>query len=283
LLFRKKEGKIAEMKPHSRKVYYISGATGLLAEDLGRALLSQFPDQHFETKSFAFILTEEEAEAAREKILAACCKEEEKPIVFSSLLRPELARHFISNDFILMPLYDQFLPMLEEILDDKAVRRHGLARTQDDNKIAHRVDAIHYSISHDDGAAPSDYDAAELIILGVSRAGKTPVSIFLATKMELKTANYPLVPQDLEQNSLSDNIVHNLQKVVGLTISPKILHRFRKKRFANSSYASYKTCEKEVEQARKIFEKYSIPVVESSGSSIEETAMQVYLEFKARN
>lgn len=271
------------MKPHSRKVYYISGATGLLAEDLGRALLSQFPGQHFETESFAFILTEEEAETPREKILAACREEKEKPLVFSSLLRPELARHFVSRDFILIPLYDQFLSILEDLFHEKAVRRHGLARTQDDNKIAHRVDAIHYSISHDDGAGPNDYNAAELIIIGVSRAGKTPVSIFLATKMELKTANYPLVQQDLEQNRLSDDIVHNLRKVVGLTISPKILHRFREKRFANSRYASYETCKKEEEQARKIFEKYSIPVVKSSGSSIEETAMQVYLKFKARN
>ena len=104
-----------------------------------------------------------------------------------------------------------------------------------------RVDAIHFSLEHDDGTKPAEYDEAEIILIGVSRSGKTPVSIYLATHMELKAANFPLTSDHLDKHELPKEIVRNRKRAVGLTCSPNYLHNIREKRYAGSTYASWPT------------------------------------------
>jgi len=141
--------------------------------------------------------------------------------------------------------------------------------------MAKRVSAIQYCIAHDDGSCIKDYDEAEVILLGVSRSGKTPVSVYLATQMGIKTANYPLVCDDLNAGRLPADIVRNKKRAIGLSTTPEILHHIREKRYKDSSYAKLATCANELNQARQIFLQYEIPIIMSDGRSIEETATQV--------
>ena len=127
--------------------------------------------------------------------------------------------------------------------------------------LANRVSAIHYTLSHDDGTGISDYDEAELIIVGMSRSGKTPVSVFLATQQGIKTANYPLIEKDLNSCALPAAIRRNRQKVIGLSINPVALQKFRESRFPGSRYAQLATCKRELEQANHIYDKYKVFVV----------------------
>jgi regulator of PEP synthase PpsR (kinase-PPPase family) len=144
--------------------------------------------------------------------------------------------------------------------------------------MAKRVGAINYCLEHDDGTKLNEYDEADVILLGVSRSGKTPVSVYIATHMGLKSANFPLTDEYLNNYRLPNSIVNNRRKVVGLTTTAEILHSFRQKRYPDSNYAKRHTCIEELQQAEQIFQKYQIPVIESSGKSIEELATQISQE-----
>ena len=137
-----------------------------------------------------------------------------------------------------------------------------------------RVDAIHFSLEHDDGTRTAEYDEAEIILIGVSRSGKTPVSIYLATHMELKAANFPLTADHLDRYELPKDIVRNRKKVVGLTASPQYLHNIREKRYAGSTYASIANCTRELQQAKQLFMRHNIRILNVEGRSIEEIAVQ---------
>lgn len=256
----------------SKDVYYISGNTGILARDMGKALLCQFPEVNFNEESIPFIRTESQARRALDQILKQ--SPARYPLVISTLFSQKLNDIFDSPEVEFLNICDHYLVKLEEILEAKAIRESGFARN-DDSTMTKRVNAIHYTIAHDDGTATRDYDEADLIIVGVSRSGKTPISVYLATQMGIKTANYPLVSDDLNSYTLPPEIVRNKKRVVGLSISPEILHTFREKRYEGSSYAKLSTCEMELRQSDQIFMKYQFPVVFSDGRSIEETATQV--------
>ena len=256
-----------------RNIYYLSENTGILAKDMGKAILCQFPDTNFREETIPFIRTKEDAHQARIKILQqsnAC-----RPVIISTLLDKNLNEVFSSPGIHLFTVLDDYICRTESILGEKALWESGFSR-HDDANIAKRVNAIHYSINHDDGVSPRDYDEADLLLIGVSRSGKTPVSIYLATQMGIKTANYPLVGDDLLYGMLPEAIIRNRKKVIGLTITASILHTFREKRFPGSAYAQLETCQSELVQAKNIFDSYTFPVVFSDRHSIEETATQVY-------
>ncbi|KAB2891691.1 MAG: pyruvate, phosphate dikinase/phosphoenolpyruvate synthase regulator [Desulfobulbaceae bacterium] len=260
----------------SKDVYYISGNTGILAKDMGKALLCQFPEISFNEELIPFIRSESQARRALEKILSQ--SPGRYPLVFSTLLSTKLNQIFDTPEVEFLNICDHFLVKLEELLEARAIREPGTSRHLDDNTMTRRVNAIHYSIAHDDGTGTKDYDEADLIVVGVSRSGKTPVSVFLATQMGLKTANYPLVQDDLTSIRLPPEIIRNKKRVVGLSTTPQMLHSFREKRYPGSTYANLATCEQELKQSDQIFLKYQIPVVFSDGRSIEETATQVAQE-----
>jgi [pyruvate, water dikinase]-phosphate phosphotransferase / [pyruvate, water dikinase] kinase len=257
----------------SRDVYYVSGNTGILAKNMGKALLAQFPDITFNEELIPFIRTEEEARAALGKILTQSCGR--SPIVLSTLFIKHFNDLFNTPEIEFLNICDNFLGQLEKILEIKALRAPGFSRILDDTTMTKRVNAIQFSISHDDGTSMQDYDQADIILVGVSRSGKTPVSVYLATQMGVKTANYPLVDDDLNRLQLPTEVVRNIQRIAGLSTSPQMLHMFRENRYQGSRYADLSTCMRELNQAREIFRKYSIPVIFSDGRSIEETATQI--------
>lgn len=257
----------------SKDVYYVSGNTGILAKEMGNAMLCQFPEVSFNEELIPFVRTESQAKKALERILTQ--SPGRYPLVFSTLFSKNLNRIFDTPEIEYLNICDHFLEQLEEMLEVKPIREPGTARALDNSTMTKRVNAIHFSIAHDDGTGTKDYDEADLIIVGVSRSGKTPVSIFLATQMGIKTANYPLVDDDLQSGRLPSEIVRNKKKVIGLSTTPEMLHSFREKRYKGSSYAQISTCKSELRMSDQIFLKYQIPVVFSDGRSIEETATQV--------
>lgn len=257
----------------SKDVYYISGSTGILARDLGKALISQFPEISFNEESIPFIKTKEDVFKAVELIRSKSVGR--YPIVFSTLMTREYNEILDLPEFEFFSVFDQFLGRVEEILEQKALRVSGASRNLDDETMLKRVEAIHFCLEHDDGTRTKEYDEAEIILLGVSRSGKTPISVFLATQMGIKTANYPLVKDDLDSYRLPPDITRNKAKVVGLTAKPELLHRFRETRYKDSNYAKLATCADEINKANQIYLSHQIPVITTDGKSIEETATEV--------
>jgi hypothetical protein len=243
---------------------------------MGKALLCQFPEVNFNEELIPFIRTESQARKTVQRILTQSAGR--YPVVFSTLFSKNLNHIFDTPEVEFLNICDHFLVKLEEVLETKPLRESGTARALDDNVMTNRVNAIHYSIAHDDGTGTRDYDEADLIIVGVSRSGKTPISVFLATQMGIKTANYPLVDDDLQAGRLPSEIIRNKNRVVGLSITPEMLHSFREKRYQGSNYAKLATCSSELRLSDQIFLKYQFPVVFSDGRSIEETATQVAQE-----
>jgi regulator of PEP synthase PpsR (kinase-PPPase family) len=260
----------------SKDVYFLSGSTGILAEDLGKALLCQFPEISFNQEKIPFIRTEQDAWNARELILKQSSGR--YPLVFSTIMNPELIAILDAPGIEFFNICDTYLTRLENLLEAQPLRVSGFSRHLDDTTMAKRVSAIQYCIAHDDGSSTNDYDEADVILLGVSRSGKTPVSVYLATQMGIKTANYPLICDDLNAYRLPVDIIRNKKRVIALSTTPEVLHHIREKRYKNSSYARLSTCVNELNQAHQIYQQYEIPVIMSDGRSIEETATQVAQE-----
>jgi len=257
----------------SKDVYYISGSTAILAEETGQALLCQFQEISFNEEKIPFIKSKADAEKALHYI-----REQSGgrfPLVFCTIMDENLRKIFDAPEVIFFDIFSDFLKRLENSLEAKALRVPGYSRLIDDITLAKRVEAIHFTIKHDDGTRTREYDDAEVILTGVSRSGKTPVSVYLATHMGIKAANFPLTSDQLDSYNLPLELVKNRKKVIGLMTSPELLHKIREKRYRGSRYAKRSTCSNELNQSRQIFMKYDISVVQTDGKSIEETAVQV--------
>ncbi len=257
----------------SKDVYYLSGSTGILAKDLGKAVLCQFPEVNFNEELIPFVRTTDDVHKAVEHIRSQSTGR--YPLVFSTLLTKEFNEILDIPEFEFLNIFDHFLVKVEGILERKALRVSGVSRSIDDETMLRRVEAIHFCLEHDDGTRTKEYDEAEIILLGVSRSGKTPISVFLATQMGIKAANYPLVKDDLDSYRLPPDIVRNKTKVIGLSANPELLHRYRQTRYKDSTYAKLATCADEINKANQIYLSYQIPTVITDGKSIEETATQV--------
>lgn len=257
----------------SKDVYYVSGSTALLAEEMGQALLCQFQEINFHEEKLPFIKTRADAKKAIAHILEQSGGR--SPLVFCTILDAGIRGVFDLPEVEFIDIFAGLLDRLEVLLETKALRVPGFSRSTNDVALAKRVEAINFSMEHDDGTKTREYDKAEVILIGVSRSGKTPVSIYIATHMGIKTANFPLTAEDLDNDTLPQEIISNRRKVVGLTCSPQLLHKIREQRYSGSTYAKLATCNNELNQAKQIFLKYNIPLVETDGKSIEETAVQV--------
>ncbi|MEJ2032172.1 MAG: pyruvate, phosphate dikinase/phosphoenolpyruvate synthase regulator [Deltaproteobacteria bacterium] len=260
----------------SKDVYFISDSTGILISNLAHALLCQFPEINFHEEKFPFVRTIGEAQ----KTLAYILRQSggRRPLVFSTITDPRVREIFDSPEVEFFDAFDFFLKRLENCLEAKALRVPGFSRQKDLISMADRVEAIHFCLEHDDGTKIQEFEEADVIMLGVSRSGKTPVSVYLATEIGLKAANFPLTAEYLDQYRMPDHILRHSKRAVGLTTSPELLHAMREKRYSGSRYARLATCKEELRQAEQIFESYHIPVVHTAGKSIEEIATQVLQE-----
>ncbi|MGE4559958.1 MAG: pyruvate, phosphate dikinase/phosphoenolpyruvate synthase regulator [Desulfobulbus sp.] len=256
----------------AQDVYYVSGSTAILAEDMGKALLAQFQGIRFREEKIPFIHTPDDARQALERIL--CQSEGNPPLIFCTIMDEETRDVFDCPQVKFFDIFLNTLELLEKALETRALREPGYSRHFTISRMDKRVDAIHFSLEHDDGTRPAEYDEAEIILIGVSRSGKTPVSIYLATHMELKAANFPLTDDHLHQHELPQEIVRNHKRAIGLTCSPLYLHTIREKRYAGSNYASLANCTRELQQANQLYMRHNLKVINVEGRSIEEIAVQ---------
>ncbi len=263
-------------KEQYRKVFFVSDRTGLTAESYGKCLLAQFPDFEFEAITLAFVDTSEKALGAREQINQESFKYNIKPVVFSTLVNDDEQYIIESSNAHVISLFHSFIGNLENLFGTESTHKQGVSRISfSDQTYTKRLDAIDFALTHDDGVRPDHYDDADIILVGVSRCGKTPTSLYLAMNFSLKVANYPLTPEDLSSSSLPKCLTDNADKLIGLTIKPVPLSRIRRQRRPNSDYSSLEICQQELAIAKSMFEKVGVTVFDTTDTSIEEISSKV--------
>ncbi len=271
-----KETEISDTPSNSRTVFFVSDRTGLTAETYGKSLLAQFPQVDFETFTLAFIDKPAKAQLAVQQINSSAAKKGVRPIVISSLVEPREQEVIDTCNGLVIDLFNTFLGPLEKELQKESAHKQGISKSiHGQNAYLVRLDAIDYSLSHDDGVRPDQYGDADLILVGVSRCGKTPTSLFLAMNFSLKASNYPLIDNDLLNDDLPKSLQPYQDKLVGLTIKPVPLSRIRKKRRPDSHYASLDVCQQEIAVAENMFKRFDIPMFDTTETSIEEIASKV--------
>ena len=149
---------------------------------------------------------------------------------------------------------------------------HGL---NDIERYDKRMAAVNFALNHDDGVSDKDFQAADVILIGVSRAGKTPTCLYLALQYGIRAANYPLTPDDLESTQIPNMLKPYRQKLFGLTIDAERLHHIRNERRPDSKYANINTCNKEIAIAEELFQRNGIPFMSSTHKSVEELAASI--------
>jgi [pyruvate, water dikinase]-phosphate phosphotransferase / [pyruvate, water dikinase] kinase len=255
------------MKSHH--VFCVSDHTGVTVEAVAKSVLAQFPDLEFSLITLPFIDTAEKVRGTASRIQAA-----PGALVFSSLTRPELRDLLRQAGATLFDIFDLLAPAVESALGRPAIpsggRTHGMA-----NNYESRMDAVNFSLALDDGLQPQRLDQADLILVGVSRVGKTPTALYLALQYGLRTANYPLTPDDLEHGTLPEVLLAHLPRLHALTLSPERLAAIRQVRYPDSRYASLAQCRSELMAAEKLFAHHSLPVIDTTRMSVEEIAARL--------
>jgi regulator of PEP synthase PpsR (kinase-PPPase family) len=258
-----------------RPVFYVSDGTGITAETIGHSVLTQFTDTRFETTRISFVDTLERARETVSRIREAGARHGVRPIVINSCVDPEISAALIESDALMLDVFAPFIEPLERELGQTRQRHMGRAHGIVNFETYHRrMDAINFTLTHDDGAA-LDYSSADLVLVAVSRAGKTPTCVYLALHYGVMAANYPLTEEDLEHDRLPPRLRAYRNKLFGLTIDPTRLQQIRQERRPNSRYAQLETCRREVAAAEAMFRAERIPTLSTTHTSIEEIASKV--------
>lgn len=269
-------------KSNVRTVFFVSDATAITAETLANSVLAQFHGLQYVRWRMPFINTIEKAREAALKINEVGEQSGNRPIVFSTLVAGSLASTFneYCNAFVI-ELFRSFVGPLERELgipsDHSVGKSHEIGDQERYNK---RIEAINYTLSHDDGQTNEGLRDADVILVGVSRSGKTPTSLYLAMQYGIKAANYPLIPEDFDRGMLPPALEDCREKIFGLSISPERLSQIRSERRPNSRYASIENCRYEVHEAQKMMEMEGISWLSSTSKSIEEISATILQELK---
>jgi len=254
-----------------RTAFFVSDRTGLTVEKLGRSLLSQFEGIEFQRVTLPFVDSVEKARAAKARIDQARQTDGQRPLVFSTLIVPEIHAVLEDCDALVIDLFESFIVPLEKELGIPS--SHAIGRSHHPGMYYNeRMDAVNYALNHDDGGITRDLARADIILVGVSRCGKSPTALYLALQFGIFAANYPLVPEDFEKHELPQTLRPLLGKLHGLTIQPERLSQIRAERMPNSRYASLENCRKELQQAEELMKQAGIPILDVTTISVEEIA-----------
>ncbi len=264
----------------NRSVYFVSESTGITAEVYGHSLLSQFGNTRFSIKYTPFINTREKAQGLANEFLHRAEAEGRKPIVFATMVDEEINSLLKHAECHYFELFDRFMPELIEVIGIEPTRQSGISHGQNnpDNYEA-RIDTINYALSNDDGRRLNRFDQADVILIGVSRSGKTPTCLYPALHFCVRAANYPITEEDFESGDLPAEILAHKRKVFALTIDPERLAAIRELRRPDSEYASLRRCHREVQMAEDMFHRHSLTVLDSTTHSIEELASLIKRAF----
>ncbi len=277
-LYSRKDGMAPEHpaeNPAERTVFFVSDHTGITAEVLGHSLLVRFEGVGFRHLTRPFVDTPHKAAEVVAEVKAAA-RGGARPVVFSTLSDPSLLAGLSEADALLFDLFAPYMARLERefgrTVSQRVGRSHGIV---DLASYQTRIDAVDFALNTDDGLGTTQYQRADIILVGASRVGKTPTCLFLALQYGVRASNYPLAEEDFERSDLPEALSPYRNKVFGLTIDPLRLHGIRKKRRAGSVYASLERCEFEVRQAERLFKARGIRFFNTTTASVEEIAATI--------
>ena len=266
-----------------RTVFFVSESTGITAEAMGHSLLSQFEGVDFERVYMPFINTEQRARALLEVIQEAADRDGARPIIFSTML-DEQVREVIQSGggYFLEPVAALLAPPEPGPGPPPPPPPRGRPAITEPTTYIKRIDAINFAMSNDDGVRPDNFYRADVVLLGVSRSGKTPTCIYLAMHYGLMAANYPITEEDFEKGDLPREIYDVKEKVYGLMIDAQRLHLIRSERRAGSEYAPLKRCQDDIRRAQVMFQRLGIRVLDTTSQSIEEIASHILKAVKLK-
>jgi len=265
------------------QIYLISDSTGETLDRVFLAIKAQFKNIEYDVKSYFFTRTENQVSKIMDE-----AKKNDNAIILYTIVDTSLAK-FLANKgnekkipcfSVLGNLIMNFSKLLNQKASHVPSGQHAL-----NEEYYERIEAIQFTMAHDDGNLIEDVDKADLILLGVSRTSKTPTSIYLANK-GYKTLNIPLVNEQSIPDSLKKN--PKLSCVVGLTTEPQRLVDIRKNRMnalkekVNTNYTNINKIEKEINEAKKTFTKYKWPTIDVTRKSVEETAASIIKIYEIR-
>jgi len=266
----------------TRTVFFVSDGTGITAETFGNSILAQFSATPRHVRR-PFIDTVDKALGVQKEIEETAEREGKRPIVFITLVNDEVRQVIARPDSkgLVLDMFRTFVEPLETEFGVKSNHRVGrfsdAAKSQEYND---RIEAINFSLAHDDGQSARNLAEADVILVGVSRCGKTPTSLYLAMQHGIKAANYPLIPEDFERNRLPAPVMPYKAKCFGLTIDPDRLSQVRHERRPGSAYASLQNCRQEVRAAESMMRREGIGWLSSTHKSIEEIATTILRDIR---
>jgi [pyruvate, water dikinase]-phosphate phosphotransferase / [pyruvate, water dikinase] kinase len=265
-----------------RTVFFVSDGTGITAETFGNSILNQFPAKHRHVRR-PFIDSVDKAHHVVSEINECAEHEGKRPVVFITLVNDEI-RSIVTGErckALVLDMFRTFVEPLEEEFGVKSNHRIGRFSDASESQEYHdRIEAINFSLAHDDGQSSRNLDVADVILLGVSRSGKTPTSLYLAMQHGIKAANYPLIPEDFERGRLPTPLAPHKRKCFGLTIDPERLAQIRNERRPGSKYAALQNCRFEVNEAESMMRREGISWLSSTHKSIEEIATTILRDLR---
>jgi len=264
-----------------RTVFFVSDGTGITAEMLGHSLLTQFEGVQFSQVTLPFVDSVARAEECLDQIEREAVRDNSQPIVFSTLVNVELRAVIRRANALVFDFFETFIDPLEAGLGVPSTHTIGRSHSAFDKPSYHRrMEAINFSMAHDDGASHVDLAQADVILVGVSRSGKTPTCLYLALQFGVKAANCPLIPEDFTRGKLPEALRPHKAKIYGLTIGADRLHEIRQQRRPDSQYAALANCREEVQAAEAMMKREGIRWLDSTAKSIEEIATTILREFR---
>jgi regulator of PEP synthase PpsR (kinase-PPPase family) len=262
--------------PQRRSAFFISDRTGITAEMLGHSLLTQFEMVSFNEVTLPFIDTADKAAAVVSQINEQAAQDGTRPLIFSTLVNQDVSNVVATANALFLDCFDVFiLPMEKEL---GVLASHAVGRSHSANDFAnyhHRMEAVNYALSHDDAVAKRDLAESDVILVGVSRSGKTPTCLYLAMQFGIRAANYPLAEEDFKHMRLPGPIKALRKRLYGLTIKPDRLQKIRTERNLGENYASLSNCEFEVRRAEALMGQEGIPFLDVTSKSVEELATTI--------
>lgn len=261
---------------NQRTVLFVSDQTGVTAETLGNSLLTQFDGVEFSQMTVPFVDTVDKARRVAATIDRIAAEEGMRPIVITSFVQDEVRAQLLQCKGLVLDLFAAFLGPLEAELQSRSShtigRAHGMV---DETKYDQRMEATNYAMAADDGHALKNYDKADVVLVGVSRSGKTPTCLYLALQYGIFAANYPLAEEDLETNDMPKALKPHRDKLYGLTIAPDRLRQIRLERRSQGRYATAQQINFEIRAAEALFDRFRIPYIDTTHSSVEEIASTI--------
>jgi regulator of PEP synthase PpsR (kinase-PPPase family) len=257
-------------------IFLLSDHTGITVESLVKALLGQFDDVTIHSAVYPFLDTPEKVDNIIKKINTAANTHDKQPLVYSSMVNEKLRAQLINCKARVFDIFDTFLPALSQSLHRASTanvgRAHGMG---DSDTYDRRVAAVNFALQYDDGGKIKGLEQADLILIGVSRSGKTPTCLYMAMQYKVLAANYPLTEDDLTSEQLPTVLKPHKSKLIGLDIAADRLHHIREERRAGSYYANKAQCQRETKAAKALYQHHNIPFISSTHYSIEELATAI--------